>query len=109
MIVTWTKGSLGLNVLSRFGQETALDLNHKTFIATSEKSFGSVEEIAKSAAEILKPDLFLLTREDSLDTIVELKNTEKVISSLKNSHLDYRLIGEEEAQKVTKIKEKTDK
>ncbi len=104
LIIALTEGSLGLNVLSRFGQETDLDLSRKTFVATSDKSFGSITQIAKSTAEILKPDTFFLTRKDSLETIVVLKDTGKLISTLETNNLDYRLIGEEEAQKVTEFK-----
>ncbi|MFC1651610.1 7TM domain-containing protein [Patescibacteria group bacterium] len=104
LIVTWTEGSVGLNVLSSFGQRSGLDLSRKTFVAASDKSFGSIEQIAKSTADILKPDAFFLTREDSLNTIISLQNTDKLSSNLKAKNLDFRLIGAEEAQKVTYFK-----
>jgi len=104
LIITWTKGSVGLNVLSSFGQRTDLDLSRKTFVAASDKSFGSIEQIAKSTADILKPNAFFLAREDSLNTIVSLRETEKLRANLKAKNLDYRLIGAEEAQRVTYFK-----
>ncbi len=101
LIITWTDGSVGFNVLSRFGQQADLDLSHKTFVATSNKSFGSVEELAKSAADILKPNIFILTRDDALNTLISLTETTKLTTELRSKQLDYRLIGAEEAQKVT--------
>ncbi len=100
LVITWTEGSVGFNVLSRFGQQTDLDLSHKTFVATSNKSFGSIEQLAKSAADILKPDDFVLTREDALDTLVTIEDTRALTSILQAKQLDYRVIGAAEAQKV---------
>ena len=104
LIVTWTEGSVGFNILSRFGQQTDLDLSRKTFIAASSKSFGSIEQLARSAAEILKPERFILTRDDALNTIVAVKDTNKLTAILREKQLDYHVIGAEEAQKVTVFK-----
>ncbi len=97
IIICWTSGNLGLNVLSKFAREAEnieeLDITSKVVINIVDGRFGPVARIAQSTFDVLKPQYILLTRQAALYPVIDAKTSEKVLSQVRGSGIDYQLIG----------------
>lgn len=102
LIVVWTSGAIGPNVLSRFAQTirqtdelslTSLDLESKGIIILSEATFAFLSPPAQSTYDQLKPGYVVLTRPDALPLLFTATTSEEARSAIINSPIDYRLFG----------------
>lgn len=97
IIICWTSGNLGLNVLSKFARQAEnieeLDITSKVAINLIDGRFGPVARIAQSTFDLLRPQYILLTRKATLYSIIDARVSENVLSQVRESDIDYRLIG----------------
>jgi hypothetical protein len=102
LIVTWTSGAIGPNVLSRFAQTirqtdelslTTLDLESKGIIILSDAAFSVLSPAAQSTFDQLRPGYVVLTRADALPLLFTTKTSEEARTAIIDAPLDYRLFG----------------
>lgn len=100
VIATWTTGSVGLNVLSRFAQhiKQARDLSLGNFdskgvIIFSDNPFGVLAPTAQSLFDQLHPAYLLLTRPSALPLIFAARTSDDARNNISESQLEHRLLG----------------
>ncbi len=97
LLVVWTKGALGLNVLSSFGSKThdrsPLTFERKGVIVVTDQPLPTVSRVAQSAFDLLQPKYLLLTEEGALSDVVSARSPEEAVDSVRGSDVPSRLIG----------------
>ncbi|MCA9387620.1 MAG: PKD domain-containing protein [Candidatus Andersenbacteria bacterium] len=97
VIVVWTKGSLGVNVLTSFASkaENIEDLNFakKGIVVVTDQSLSAVSRLAQSAFDALRPEYVLLTQEEALTDVVAARTSSNVLREVQQSGVSSRLIG----------------
>lgn len=102
LIITWTSGAIGPNVLSRFAQTirqtdeqalNGLDVSSKGIIILSDAAFAVLSPTAQSTWDQLKPAYVLLTRSDALPLLYTVTGSDEVRERIIESPIDYRLFG----------------
>ena len=112
VVVTWTSGSVGANVISKFAQHTRqagefafsdVNIEEKGIVILSETPFGVLAPVAQTAFNQLKPAYVLLTRPEALDLLLEPLTAPEVHQLILNSPLQHRILGSFSARAVTEI------
>lgn len=112
LIITWTSGGVGANVLSKFAQHvrqtedlplTDLALEKKGVFMLSDTPFYLLAPTAQSAFDQLHPAYILLTRGAALELLTKPLTAEEAQESLLNSPLEHRLLGSFSARTVRDI------
>ncbi len=112
VIITWTSGGVGANVLSKFAQHvrqtedlplTDLALEKKAVFMLSETPFSLLAPTAQSAFDQLHPAYILLTRPTALELLTKPLTAEEAQASLLSSPLEHRLLGSFSARTVRDI------
>lgn len=102
LIVTWTSGSVGANVLSKFGQRIeqsaelsreALELSTKGIVMLSDTPFGVLAPSAQSAFDRLQPMYVLLTKPQAADLLATRLSAEEAQEAIVSSPITHRLLG----------------
>lgn len=102
MLVTWTAGGVGANVLSRFAQDlkktdelafTDLNLNTKGILVLSDTPFAVLSPIAQGTFDQLQPAYVLLTRPDALSLIFTTTTADEAREVVLHSPVSHRLLG----------------
>lgn len=102
LIITWTSGGVGANVLSKVAQHIRqtedlpladLAVATKGIIMLSETPFAVLAPTAQSAFDQLQPAYVLLTRAPALELLTKPLTAEEARTAMFNSPLDHRLIG----------------
>ncbi|MFH2104655.1 MAG: 7TM domain-containing protein [Parcubacteria group bacterium] len=95
-VVVWTSGSLGLSVLSKFAQKAedldGLNMSDKAIINIAEGGFTPVARYAQSTFDVLKPQYILLTKDTSLYNVIDNRNADAILQSVRDSGVDHNLI-----------------
>ncbi|NQV12943.1 MAG: PKD domain-containing protein [Parcubacteria group bacterium] len=95
-VVVWTSGSLGLSVLSKFAQKAedleGLNMSGKAIINIAEGGFTPVARYAQSTFDVLKPQYILLTKDTSLYNVIDNRNADAILQSIRDSGVDHNLI-----------------
>lgn len=101
-IVTWTAGSVGANILSKFGQNikqaegislTDLAVQNKGILLLSETPFGVLVPTAQSVFDQLQPAYVLLSRPQALELLFTAETVDIAQNEILNSPVEYRLLG----------------
>lgn len=106
IIVVWTSGNLGFNVLSKFAQTEdpkKFSFENKAIIGIIEKSFSAQARLAQATFDLLKPKYILLTKETALYSIFEAKTPENIIGEIRKSGITHNLIGVYSGRAVKKL------
>lgn len=112
LIVTWTSGGVGANVLSKFAQHlrqaqqrdsAPASLENIGVIMLSETPFAVLTPTAQSAFDQLQPAYVLLTRAAALELLSTPLTAEEAQQIIFNSPLDHRLLGNFSARTVRDI------
>lgn len=112
LIITWTSGGVGANILSKFAQHvrqaedlplTDLALEKKAVFMLSESSFALLAPTAQSTFDQLKPAYVLLTRPAALELLTKPLTTEEARLAMLESPLEHRLLGSFSARTVSDI------
>lgn len=112
LVLTWTSGGVGANVLSKFAQHIhqasdlpAADLNleEKGVIMLSETPFTVLTPTAQSAFDQLQPSYILLTRPTALALLTKPLSAEEARSAIFASPIEHRLLGTFSARTVRDI------
>lgn len=102
LIVTWTSGAIGPNVLSRFAQTTRqtddlsltkLDFDTKGIYILTDASFAFLAPTAQSTFDQLNPFYVALTRSDALPLLYTITTAEEARTKLIDSPISYRFLG----------------
>ena len=102
LIIAWTSGSVGANVLSKFAQHikqtqglTQADINmeSKAVILLSDTRFGVLAPVAQSAFDQLRPAYILLTKPEALPLLLTPLNPDEAKAAMLNSALPHQLLG----------------
>ncbi len=102
IIVTWTSGSVGSNVLSTFAQRIRQaeeisaeewQIGSKGVIMLSETPFGVLAPTAQAAFDQLQPAYVLLTKPQALDLLLEPHTADEAKQSVIASSVTHRLLG----------------
>ena len=106
-IVTWTSGSLGLSVLSKFAQKAedleSLNMSSKAVINVTEGGFTSVARYAQSTFDVLNPKYILLTKETSLHNVIDNRTADAILHSVRDSGIDHNLISFYSGRAIDKL------
>lgn len=112
LIVMWTSGSVGANVLTKFAQQSRqaeastreeLSLSNKGIILLSETPFAVLAPAAQSTFDQLRPSYTLLARPQVLDLLLTTTTADEASSVVLNSPLEYRLLGTFSARTVSDL------
>lgn len=103
LIIMWTSGGVGANVLTKFAQhikqseglsQDQLSLEGKGIVLLSETPFGVLAPSAQSAYDQLKPSYVILSRPTILDSIVTTKTADDAKSAVLANSKHHRILGE---------------
>jgi PKD repeat protein len=107
LLVVWTSGSVGSNVLSKFAQHMrhpdrtfVVAMDNKGIIILSETPFGVLAPTAQSAFDQLRPAYVLLTRPQAIDLLLEPLTPSGAREAIFTSPIPYRLLGPFSARAV---------
>lgn len=112
LILTWTSGGVGANVLSKFAQHVHqtqdlpaadLALESKGVIMLSETPFSVLAPTAQSAFDQLQPAYVLLTRPTALELLTKPLSAEDARTAIFTSPIEHRLLGTFSARTVRDI------
>ncbi|MEK7557405.1 MAG: PKD domain-containing protein, partial [Patescibacteria group bacterium] len=112
LIITWSSGGVGANVLSRFSQhirqtERLADLTptlaQTGVVMLSETPFAVLAPTAQSAFDQLQPAYILLTRPPALELLTKPLSAEQAQAAVFASPLEHRLLGSFSARTVRDI------
>lgn len=102
VIATWTSGSVGATVLSKFAQHLRqaaginladVALAKKGVLLLTETPFAVLVPTAQSVFDQLRPAYVLLTRPPALELVLSAETVEAVQTDIINSPVEYRLLG----------------
>lgn len=112
LIITWTSGGVGANVLSKVAQHLRqtgdlpsadLGFSTKGIVMISETPFAVLAPIAQSTFDQLQPAYVLLTRPAALELLTKPLATEEIRTTIFNSPLEHRVLGSFSARTVRDI------
>lgn len=102
LIVTWTSGGVGANVLSKFAQhvrqasdaaQPEVSFAKLGVIMLSDTRFGLLAPVAQSAFDQLRPAYILLTKPEALSLLLTPLSSEEAKTIIFNSPSPHRLLG----------------
>lgn len=106
IIMLWTAGSRGLNVMSKFAQSAGnlsdFNMGGKAVVSIG-KSAKANARIAQSTFDVLKPEYIMLLKEDGLKVVLESKKSEDLVREVRSAGLEHTLIGTHSERAVTKL------
>ncbi len=112
LIVVWTSGGVGANVLSKFAQDIKqtdifsfadLNIGSKGIIILADSSFGLLSPTVQNTFDRLQPSYAILTRSDALPLLYSAHTADEAREVILNSPIAYRLIGTFSSRAVDKI------
>lgn len=112
IIIVQTSGSVGANVLSKFAQhikqtsDTSLEelgISSKGVIMLSDTPFGVLTPTAQSVFNQVKPSYVLLSKPQTLDTLLKPLSAEEAKQAIVGSPVGHRLLGEFSARTTADI------
>jgi phage baseplate assembly protein gpV len=109
LIIVWTRGSSGVNVLSKVAQHLRQDpsqasrLRTKGIVIISETSLRVLAPTAQNVFDQLQPAYVLLTRPAALELLLRDPTTEAAKNTVLASPIEYRLLGAFSARTVSDI------
>ena len=112
LIVAWTSGGVGINVLSRFAQNikqsdelafTNLAASTKGVVFLSETPFGVLAPTAQSTFNQIRPAFIILTRPEALSLLIANQTAEEAKDKIIASPIEYRLLGSFSARAISDI------
>jgi len=112
ILVVWTSGSVGANVLSKFSQHIKqaeelalpdLDLANKGVIMISDTPLALLAPTAQAAFDQLQPAYILLTRPQALELLAEPLTAQQAQDVIFSSPIEHRLLGRFSARTVKDI------
>lgn len=101
-ILSATSGSVGANVLAKFGQhikqsdtkdKTPPDMSTQGIIMLSSTPFGLLAPASQSAFDQLKPAYVLLTKPEAVPLLLHPLTAEEAKNAIFNSSISHRLLG----------------
>ncbi|NQT49439.1 PKD domain-containing protein [Candidatus Kuenenbacteria bacterium] len=104
-IIIWTEKNIGLNALLEAAQNltksseengSSLDtfgFGSKYFVVITDQNFSATGKVAQSLYNLLTPQFIVLTRKEASTDIFTSTAFSPLLEKLKNSFVDYRLIG----------------
>ncbi|MEX1997388.1 MAG: 7TM domain-containing protein [Candidatus Andersenbacteria bacterium] len=103
LVVAWTSGGVGPNVLSKFAQHlrqqtanlsaTDLSIESKGIIILSETRLGVLSRTAQSVFGLLHPAYVLLTRPEALGLLYSTTTADQAHTIIFESPIEHRLLG----------------
>lgn len=95
LVVVWTKGSVGLTVLSHFKQvvtDQKVDFSDKGVVFIYDGSLSTVSNIAKGTFRTIKPQKIVLTRQEAVWPLMESGTIDSFISVLEERGIDFKVV-----------------
>jgi len=112
-IICDTKGTIGLNSLSRLAQGIepdtfkSLGLSKKVIININGASIGAISRIAQSTFDILKPELIILTQKEVVKELIVAQDTEDLLDIVKKANIEqrvnYKIVGVHSGRIIKKL------
>lgn len=102
LLITWTSGSVGSSVLSKFAQRIRqadefslgeLNIESKGVLILSDTPFGVLAPTAQTAFDQLKPSYILLTKPQALDILLEAFTAAEARQIIFESIITHRVLG----------------
>lgn len=112
LIIMWTAGGVGANVLTKFAQhikptdslpQDAVSFIDKGIVLLSETPFGVLAPTAQSAFDQLNPSYVLLTRPALLGALAVTTTPEEAKTIVLSSTSEHRLLGQFSARTVSDL------
>ncbi len=112
LIIMWTAGGVGANVLTKLAQHIRTTENlpqdtvfftDKGIVLLSETPFGVLTPTAQSAFDQLHPGYVLLTRPSLLDSLSTTTTAEEAKTAVLSSTTEHRLLGQFSARTVSDL------
>ncbi|MDP3997238.1 MAG: 7TM domain-containing protein [Candidatus Andersenbacteria bacterium] len=112
IITAWTSGSVGANVLSKFGQHIKqadelsfndLDMNHKGIFLLTDTPFAVLSPTSQSTFDQLRPEYVALARPDALPLLFSSKTAADSRENIIAAQIEHRLFGTFSSRAVSDI------
>lgn len=112
LIIMWTSGGVGANVLTKFAQhirqaenipQDEISFKNKGIVLLSETPFGVLTPTAQSAFDQLLPSYVILTRPPALDAIITTTAAEDAKAVVLSSPVEHRILGGFSARTVSDL------
>ena len=112
LIIMWTSGGVGANVLTKFAQhikptenlpQDSASFTDKGIVLLSETPFGVLTPTPQSAFDQLQPNYILLTRPLLLDALSTTTTPEEAKTVVLSSATEHRLLGQFSARTVSDL------
>lgn len=112
LIIMWTSGGVGANVLTKFAQhirqaedlpQDEISFKNKGIILLSETPLGVLTPAAQSAFDQLLPTYVVLTRPDALGSIITATTAKEAKEVVLSSTTEHRILGEFSARTVSDL------
>lgn len=98
VILVWTQGTLGANVLLSLAarqevDESPIDISNKGIVLVTDQPLSAVARIAQRAYDALRPGYILLVKPESVGDVVTARTPSEVLNNVQASDIESRLIG----------------
>lgn len=107
IIITWTSSSVGLDALSKLGQQSEnieeLSFTNKAIVTVTDQGFGLAARVAQTTFDILQPEIMIVTNQEALEGIIEARTPQKIISTLSAHGQDFRAVGFHSQRTINKL------
>ncbi len=112
IILTWTSGSVGASVLSKFAQRVRQaegfvggesSVHEKGFIILSDTPFGVLAPTAQSIFDQLEPAYVMISRPQALDLLLEPYAAETAKQTIISQPISHRLLGPFSARTIEDV------
>jgi len=112
LIIMWTSGGVGANVLTKFAQHARQaesfpaddpPFNNKGIILLSETPFSVLAPTAQSAFDQLLPNYTILARPHTLESIITTTTAEDAKDAILSSSQDHRILGQFSSRTVSDL------
>lgn len=112
VLVAWTSGAVGPNVLSKFAQHlrqaeglqlTDLGIERLGVVVLSQTPFAVISRTAQSAFDQLQPAYVLLTRPEALPILYGTLSADEARTALFESPIEHRLLGTFSQRAITEL------
>ncbi len=96
-IVVWTSENAGLNAISRYIQstkKTPTDFSNKSIVILEHDIDSRISQ-AEHQFDLIKPEQIIITKEGSIDALIETSNTNSFIGIIRERGSEYKIINSE--------------
>lgn len=95
-LIFYTQSPLGIQAFNLYWKDLEKDnqdlIKNKLMIVISDSDLGTIANLAYQTFNLIQPNYILLTRKEAINPIFINKDTARIVDTLKNRSIEYRII-----------------